>query len=157
MIWLLRLAVLIALAAILRDLSIVTMMLALALTIGGEALLRGVRAGRIDTAFPLRVLRFHLDFAWDLVVSNVVLAWDVLTPKDYHTVAVIRVPIDDLSEGEVALLSHRITLTPGTLACDVDPERKVLFVHAMYPKKENPEAALRYPIDLLKGTRGAAS
>lgn len=99
----------------------------------------------------LRVLHFLYDFAVDLAVSNVVMAWDVLTPQDRHKASLIKVPIEDLSEAELVLLSHRITLTPGTLACAVTADERFLLVHAMYPTKGDMARKLRQPIDILKG------
>ncbi|MEQ8821270.1 MAG: Na+/H+ antiporter subunit E [Sumerlaeia bacterium] len=97
------------------------------------------------------LLWFLWDFIWDLTLSNLRLAWDVLTPKNYHYIRLVRIPVSDLTPGEIALLSHRITLTPGTLTCGVDEDRGVLLVHAMYPDKSDAAAALRRPIDILKG------
>ncbi len=98
-----------------------------------------------------RYLLFLSDFAVDLAISNLVMAWDVLTPWDLHTVSLIKVPIEDLSEAEVVLLSHRITLTPGTLACAVTADGRYLLVHDMYPAKGDMARKLRRSIDILKG------
>ena len=110
--------------------------------------------GIFELVLPVRILRvlhFLYDFAVDLAVSNLVMAWDALTPRDRHKASLIRVPIEDLSEAEVALLSHRITLTPGTLACAVTADERFLLVHAMYPTKGDMSRKLRQPIDILKG------
>ena len=40
-------------------------------------------------------------------------------------------PIRDLSDLEILMLSHSISLTPGTTSVEVDPERQILLVHAL--------------------------
>ncbi|MCA9414306.1 MAG: Na+/H+ antiporter subunit E [Candidatus Omnitrophica bacterium] len=111
--------------------------------------------GTLEKMSPTSLSRgahFLYDFAKDLVVSNLIMAWDVLVPRDLHKVSLVRVPIEDLSEPEIAFLSHRITLTPGTLACAVTTDRRFLLVHVMYPSRGSTGQALRKPIDILKGT-----
>ncbi len=96
-------------------------------------------------------IRFIIDFIVDLTVSNFKLAWDVLTPTDYHKVRLIEVPIDDLTDMEIVFLTHRITLTPGTLSCAISKDGKMLMVHAMYLIGDDAAQSLRRPIDILKG------
>lgn len=100
-----------------------------------------------------RLIRFLWNFCVDVTVSNIVLAWDVLTPTDLHRVSVVHVPVGDLSYPEVVFLSLRITLTPGTLACDLTEDGRSLIVHAMFPLPEGMDRELRKPIDILKGIR----
>jgi multicomponent Na+:H+ antiporter subunit E len=98
-----------------------------------------------------RWARFMWHFLIDMTHSNLKLAWDVLTPKDLHRVRLILVPVEDLTPRERTLLSVRITLTPGTLACDLTEDRKHLLVHAMYHSAAEDQKELRRPIDILKG------
>ncbi len=41
------------------------------------------------------------------------------------------VPLDARTDGQIAVLSNLISLTPGTLSLDVSPDRRTLYVHAM--------------------------
>ncbi|MDX2176664.1 MAG: Na+/H+ antiporter subunit E [Candidatus Sumerlaeia bacterium] len=103
---------------------------------------------------PRSLLRFLWDFSYDMVKSNLVLAYDVLTPKAHYDVHFVAVPIGDLTPAEIAFLSHRITLTPGTLTVDIAEDRQKLVIHTMYPDLSALEAqglALRKPLDILKG------
>lgn len=104
-------------------------------------------------ASTLRWAHFLWDFFYDLAISNLLLGWDVLTPKDYHRVRLIEVPVSDLSDAQVALLIHRITLTPGTLTCDLLADRHTLLVHAMYGPDEGMAQSLRRPLDILRGSQ----
>ena len=107
---------------------------------------------RPGKAYPFfrNLALFTWDFLKDLTLSNIVVAWDVWTPKDTYRPVLLDVPIDDLTDFEVVLLATRITLTPGTLSADVTADRKFLVVHAMYPSGPGQAADLRRPIDLLK-------
>jgi multicomponent Na+:H+ antiporter subunit E len=89
----------------------------------------------------VRVLGLLLFFARELVVANVRVAYEVLTPTLYMRPAVIAVPLDARTDLEITLLANMITLTPGTLSLDVSADRSTLFVHAMYG--EDPEAVRR--------------
>jgi multicomponent Na+:H+ antiporter subunit E len=76
--------------------------------------------------------RFALYFVGELVLSNLRVARDVLTPRTYRRPGVVAVPLDQASDVEVTLLANLVTLTPGTLSLDVAPDRTTLYVHAMF-------------------------
>ena len=71
-------------------------------------------------------------FLWELLLANLRVAHDVLTPRHYMRPGVIAVPLDAETDNEITMLSNLLTLTPGTLSLDVSVDRKVLYVHAMY-------------------------
>ncbi|MFO7623255.1 MAG: Na+/H+ antiporter subunit E [Anaerolineales bacterium] len=71
-------------------------------------------------------------FLWELLLANLRVAHDVLTPRHHMRPGVIAVPLDAETDNEITLLSNLLTLTPGTLSLDVSVDRKVLYVHAMY-------------------------
>ena len=103
--------------------------------------------------FGLNALYFVWDFLKDLTLSNLQITYDIWTPKDYYDPTIVYVPVEDLTDFEVMVLSSRITLTPGTLSCDVTADRRFLVVHAMYSSGKTTEdlvAGLRAPIDMLK-------
>ena len=56
----------------------------------------------------------------------------MVTPTHYMKPAVIAVPLDARTEGEIALVANLISLTPGTLSLDVSSDRRVLYLHVMY-------------------------
>ncbi len=79
-----------------------------------------------------RTLRLIGYFIYELVVSSVQVAWDVLTPTQLSTPAIVEMPLDVKSDLEILLVTNLISLTPGTLSLDVTPDRKTLIVHAMF-------------------------
>ena len=85
-----------------------------------------VLVARLDSA-SLRPTYFHPHWAlvyvavliWQLVLSNLRLAVEILTPSDGTHTAIIAVPIRGGSDAVVNLVANSITLTPGTMTMDV--------------------------------------
>jgi multicomponent Na+:H+ antiporter subunit E len=80
----------------------------------------------------LRFIGFLGFFVWELFLANLRVAWEVITPKHHMHPAIIAVDLDTVSDLQTTVLANFITLTPGTLSLDVSPDRKTLYVHAMY-------------------------
>ncbi len=88
-----------------------------------------------------RVFGFVGYYLWELVKSNAIIAYDVLTPTHHMKPGVIGIPIEAKTDLEITVLANLITMTPGTLSLDISPDRKTLYVHAMYI--HDPEALRR--------------
>jgi multicomponent Na+:H+ antiporter subunit E len=71
-------------------------------------------------------------FAWELLLANLRIAYEVITPTHYMKPGVVAIPLDVTTDAEITLLANLITLTPGTLSLDVSQDRRVLYIHAMY-------------------------
>ena len=80
------------------------------------------------------VIMFVLYFLKELLIANLKVAFDIVTPKDYMEPGVIAVPLDVETDIEITLFANLVTLTPGTLSLDVSPDKKTLYVHALYVK-----------------------
>jgi multicomponent Na+:H+ antiporter subunit E len=88
-----------------------------------------------DTRYFIRLWRiigFFFYFLKEMIVSSLRVAYDVVTPPIHARPGVIEVPIEAKTDLEITLLANLITLTPGTLTLDVAPDRKSLYVHAMF-------------------------
>ena len=82
-----------------------------------------------------RVFRFvglFFFFLWELLMANLRVAYEVLTPGYQMRAAIIAIPLDAKSDLEITVLANLITLTPGTLSLDVSQDRKTLYIHAMH-------------------------
>jgi multicomponent Na+:H+ antiporter subunit E len=88
-----------------------------------------------------RILRLTGFFLYELVVSSLRVAWDVITPSHQSNPAIVEMPLDVESDLEILLVTNLISLTPGTLSLDVTPDRKTLIVHAMFA--DDPEGLVR--------------
>jgi len=103
----------------------------------GYLLLWLTRPGLGDTRYfskvPL-IISFVLYFLKELVIANLKVAYDIVTPKNYMAPGIIAVPLDVRSDIEITLFANLVTLTPGTLSLDVSSDKKTLYVHALYVK-----------------------
>jgi len=79
-----------------------------------------------------------LYFIYELIISSLKVAWDVVTPLQRSKPALIAVPIEASSDAEITVLANLISLTPGSLSVDVSEDRSHLLVHAMFV--DDPEA-----------------
>ena len=80
-------------------------------------------------------------FIWELLVANVRVAADVLSPRTSIQPAVVAIPLDITSDAEILLLSALINITPGSVTIDLSADRRTLFVHVMH--MTSPEASRR--------------
>jgi multicomponent Na+:H+ antiporter subunit E len=108
--------------------------LILAALISGGVLRASPYIGRVH-----RVLGLAAYFFWELIRANLRLALDVATPHFNMKPGIVAVPLDATADGEILLLSMLINTTPGSVALDVSPDRRTLYVHVMY--MESPDAA----------------
>jgi multicomponent Na+:H+ antiporter subunit E len=79
-----------------------------------------------------RIGELLLFFLWEVLVANLRVARSVLSPSFRMRPGIIALPLDVETDGEITMLANLITLTPGTVSLDVSPDRKLLYVHAMY-------------------------
>lgn len=81
---------------------------------------------------PHWMVAFFGYFVWKLLEANVVLAIEILTPRDYTQSGVIGVSVEGASDLVVTLVANAITLTPGTLTLEVRRDPAVLYVHVLH-------------------------
>jgi multicomponent Na+:H+ antiporter subunit E len=86
----------------------------------------------------LAVLHLALYFVWELILSNLRLAIDVMRIRIKARPGIVAIPLDVTTDAEITLLANLITLTPGTLSMDVSDDRSTLYVHAMFA--DDPQA-----------------
>lgn len=79
-----------------------------------------------------RIVGFIFYFLYEVVVANLQVAYEVMTPNLYVKPGIIKIPLDVQTNTEISILANLITLTPGTLSIDVSDDKKVLYVHSMY-------------------------
>ncbi len=98
---------------------------------------------RTPTRFgsPLRFAAFGALVLKDIVIANIAVAKIVLfMPKSQLRPAWITIPLDIERPEAITVLASTITLTPGTLSCDVSDDHKALLVHCLHA--EDPEAVI---------------
>ena len=78
-----------------------------------------------------RVINFLVYFVKILVIANVQVARLVLDPKMPIHPRIIRYDVSDLTAAQITMLASSITLTPGTLAADLSPDDRFLYIHCI--------------------------
>ncbi|MFC1976520.1 Na+/H+ antiporter subunit E [Chloroflexota bacterium] len=79
-----------------------------------------------------QIINFVGFFIWELLLANLRVAYDIVTPRHYMRPGVVAIPLDVTREAEIVLLANLITLTPGTLSLDISDDRRTLYIHAMH-------------------------
>lgn len=88
-----------------------------------------------DSRYFKRVFMFIqlvVFFLRALMVSNLRVLWDVVTPSHISRPGIIRVALDARTDLEIMLVANLISLTPGTLTIDLSDDRRFLYVHVMF-------------------------
>lgn len=78
---------------------------------------------------------------YDIVVSAVVVARQILGREAYVQSEFVLVPLDIRDPQGIVALASVITLTPGTLSADLSDDRRHLLVHALHV--DDPAALVR--------------
>ncbi|MCP1676664.1 multicomponent Na+:H+ antiporter subunit E [Natronocella acetinitrilica] len=79
-----------------------------------------------------QIISFTCYYIWELLKSNMRVAYEVLTPTHSMKPGVIGLPLDAQSDAAITIFANLVTFTPGTLSLDVSNDRRMLFIHAMY-------------------------
>jgi multicomponent Na+:H+ antiporter subunit E len=81
---------------------------------------------------PLPYAAMYLaTFVWELVTANLDVARRVVAPSMPIDPAVVEVPLRVESDLAITTIANSITLTPGTLTMDYDPDTNSLYVHSI--------------------------
>ncbi|HLT51403.1 MAG TPA: Na+/H+ antiporter subunit E [Arenibacter sp.] len=79
-----------------------------------------------------KIIGFAFYFLYEMMVANLQVAYDVITPKYFFKPGIVRFPLKATSDLEINLLSMFISLTPGTILLDVSEDKKSIVIHVMY-------------------------
>lgn len=79
-----------------------------------------------------KIIGFVFYFLKEMIVANIQVAYDVITPKYFFKPGIVRFPLTATSDFEINLISMFISLTPGTILLDVSDDKKIIFIHVMY-------------------------
>ena len=81
------------------------------------------------------LLEFLGFYILEVVLSNLRVALDVLTPSFRGTPGIVDVPLHpDLTDRQLTVLANLITMSPGSFSLGLTADRSHLVLHAMYLK-----------------------
>lgn len=88
--------------------------------------------GRPRVRAPLMMIEFTLVVLWDIVVSNIQVAYLILFRRgDSLRSRFIALPLDLKTPEAITVLAGTITMTPGTVSADVSADGRALLVHCL--------------------------
>lgn len=90
--------------------------------------------------------RFVLFYIKEVCVANVSIAVDIVTPKSAASPGFIILPLGEMSNMQILLLTNLISMTPGTLSFDLSHDRTRLLIHVMY-LRDRPEELREHLLD----------
>lgn len=113
------------------------------------------------------LITFIIYVIWQIIMSNVVLAWTIIQPKEKMDArinpGIIAVPLTVTHDLEIILLASVITLTPGTISVDLgknERDEQVLYVHNIRMGDVNEfieEVKQGFEARIMRFSRGGAS
>ncbi len=119
------------------DLSTANVLSGIAVALAVIAFARFPDVGHIDADHRARVrplaTAYLLGYVlYKLVEANLVLAWEIITPKNSINVGVVAVPLRTDSEIAMMVVANIITLTPGTVTIESVGTPPVLYVNVLH-------------------------
>lgn len=81
---------------------------------------------------PLAALHFIGHVIVNLVHSNLVLAWEIITPGSRINTGIVAVPLRTESRISMLIVANVVTLTPGTLTVEAKGSPPVLYIHVLH-------------------------
>lgn len=80
---------------------------------------------------PLTLFKFLGVVLWDIVVANIVVAKLILGSNQKLKPAFFTIKLELENPLAISLFANTISLTPGTVSCDLNEDRSGLLVHAL--------------------------
>ena len=100
---------------------------------------------------PLRLLGLLLYLVYDLVVSGAEVSWQVLRHGPRARGAIMAVPLISSSDRVVTVMANALSLSPGTMALQIDHDHDVWYVYALGPRdRAGVEKARRRVLDMQR-------
>lgn len=74
----------------------------------------------------------------EMILSNLRIAREAITPGDQTHPGFIEIDIEPASDTALLAYCNLLSMTPGSLTVDLSPDRRKVIIHAMY--LEDPES-----------------
>lgn len=119
------------------DLTIANTLSGIAVALAVIAFARFPDVGRADADHrarvnPLAAAYLLVYVLYKLVEANLILAWEIVTPKNTINIGVVAVPLRTDNEIAMMVVANIITLTPGTVTIEAAGTPPVLYVNVLH-------------------------
>ena len=96
--------------------------------LAGKFLLSSDRSGNLFKRIGYGII-YIFKFLWEMAKANLHVAYLVLHPKVPIKPGIVKIKTKLKNPAALTVLANSITLTPGTLTVDIDPEKQSLYIH----------------------------
>ncbi len=121
---------------LLTDITFGNMLLAAILAYLIPMVVGSLQSAAPRVAKPLKGAGYVLVLLGDIIVSNIVVAKQVLGSLDKLEPGFIAIPLELRQPLPITLLASTISLTPGTVSTEVSADKRTLYVHALNVENE---------------------
>ncbi|MDG6778769.1 Na+/H+ antiporter subunit E [Thiomicrorhabdus sp. zzn3] len=87
---------------------------------------------KVCLSHPVTILKFTAIVLWDIMVANIIVAKLILGRTQHLQPAFLTIELDIQHPLGISLLANTISLTPGTVSCDLSEDRRCLLVHGLH-------------------------
>jgi multicomponent Na+:H+ antiporter subunit E len=70
-------------------------------------------------------------FLWEMIKANFHVAYIVINPALPIRPGIVKIKTKLTKDSAITMLTNSITLTPGTLTVDVNPEKREIYIHCI--------------------------
>lgn len=81
---------------------------------------------------PFTLFKFLLIVVWDIIIANLKVAVLILGKSNNLKPGFITIELDVKTPLGISVLANVISLTPGTVSCDLSMDRQFLLIHALH-------------------------
>jgi len=101
---------------------------ALVTIVAGKFLITSEKSGHIIRRI-FSAIKYLIKFFWEMMKANLHVAFIVIHPYLPIKPGIVKIKTKLTKDSAITVLTNSITLTPGTLTVDLNPEKKELYIH----------------------------
>ena len=79
-----------------------------------------------------KLIGFVLFYLKEVIKTNLILAYEVITPTHYMEPGFIKMDVEGLSDRQLLVFCNLITMTPGSMVVNVSDCKKFVYLHILY-------------------------
>ncbi len=103
---------------------------ALVSVVAGKFLITSEKSEHIIKRF-FSAIKYLFKFIWEMAKANLHVAFIVIHPNLPIRPGIVKIRTKLTKDSAITVLTNSITLTPGTLTVDVNPETRELYIHCI--------------------------
>lgn len=91
-----------------------------------------------------KLIKFLCFYLCEIVKTNCLVAYEVLTPTHYMKPAFIKMCVSDLNDRQTVIFCNLLSMTPGSLVVNLSDCHNYVYIHILYlDDREKIEAEIR--------------